>query len=185
MHWWDERGPFAGLHSMNAVRVPLIRRAVMEAASIASSSGVRSRPLEGVSILDVGCGGGILSEALARLGGKVLGVDASEANILAARAHKESIVGKEGGSTGDPSALNLSYECITAEALLQRGGGGVASSGPVDGATPSSPPPSFQCVVSSEVLEHVENVGTFLDALCALVKVSALVVCRGKCFPLG
>ncbi|HBH26174.1 MAG TPA: bifunctional 3-demethylubiquinol 3-O-methyltransferase/2-polyprenyl-6-hydroxyphenol methylase [Rhodospirillaceae bacterium] len=71
--WWDRRGPFAPLHAMNPARVALIRRWL--------------GPLDALSVLDVGCGGGLAAEALARQGARVTGVDASPGAIEAARAH--------------------------------------------------------------------------------------------------
>src|SRR6185295_12991952 len=76
--WWDPRGKFKPLHKFNPVRLGYVRDKVI---GHFGKDRARRRPLEGVSILDIGCGGGLLSEPLARLGASVTGVDAGEKNI--------------------------------------------------------------------------------------------------------
>ena len=70
--WWDERGKFGGLHAFNPARLAFI---VSEVQSWRDQQNQSFRPLDGLSVLDIGCGGGILSEPLARLGGSVTGID--------------------------------------------------------------------------------------------------------------
>jgi len=94
--WWDEKGPLKGLHELNPPRLEFIL-AQME------------RPLIGLKILDLGCGGGILSEPLARLGTHVTGIDASEGAIDAATAHAKSM------------GLDIDYRCMDAQDLLKEG----------------------------------------------------------------
>jgi 2-polyprenyl-6-hydroxyphenyl methylase / 3-demethylubiquinone-9 3-methyltransferase len=104
--WWDPAGKFAPLHKFNPVRLGFIR------AEVAGHFGrdTRSlRPFEGLTLLDIGCGGGLLSEPMARLGFKVTGADASEKNIGTARAH------------AGQSGLEIEYRAGTAEALLAEG----------------------------------------------------------------
>src|SRR5262249_53574328 len=76
--WWDPAGKFAPLHKFNPVRLGFIRT---EAAGHFGCDGRSLRPFEGLSLLDIGCGGGLLSEPMARLGFDVTGADASEKNI--------------------------------------------------------------------------------------------------------
>ncbi|MES2979865.1 MAG: bifunctional 2-polyprenyl-6-hydroxyphenol methylase/3-demethylubiquinol 3-O-methyltransferase UbiG [Pseudomonadota bacterium] len=83
--WWDRRGPMRPLHVVNTLRLDYV------IAQIASHLGRdRADAVAGLRILDVGCGGGLLSEALARLGAQVVGVDASPGNVAAARLHAAS-----------------------------------------------------------------------------------------------
>ena len=83
--WWDSLGPMRPLHVVNALRVGYVQSQI--AKHFGRSDG---QSLAGLRILDVGCGGGLLSEALARLGAQVVGVDASVGNIAAARLHARS-----------------------------------------------------------------------------------------------
>jgi ubiquinone biosynthesis O-methyltransferase len=76
--WWDKRGPFGPLHSMNTVRCKFIREGLIQHLGLDSRS---IEPLKGLRVVDVGCGGGILSEALARMGADVTGIDVVEENI--------------------------------------------------------------------------------------------------------
>lgn len=103
--WWDETGPFWPLHRMNALRVGYIRDQLVEHLGLEPGS---LAPLRGLRALDIGCGGGILSEAMARLGAKVHGVDMVEKNIQIARIHAAG------------QGLSLEYECGTAEGLAAR-----------------------------------------------------------------
>jgi ubiquinone biosynthesis O-methyltransferase len=177
--WWrdDGRGPFAPLHSLNALRVPLIRQALLDDRNTgvvgddgSSTNGANARaaagpraglPLAGYRVLDVGCGGGILSESLARVGAAVTGIDASEANVAAAALH----------ASHDPDlAARLTFRAVTVEAVaaeVARGGDCSSGCGSTDGDG------RYDAVVASEVLEHVADRGAFLDACAALVKVSA------------
>ena len=82
--WWDERGPMGVLHRFNPVRLAYIRDA---ACLRFERNPARPFPLDGLSIVDVGCGGGVLSEPLARLGASVTGLDPARGNIAAARVH--------------------------------------------------------------------------------------------------
>jgi 2-polyprenyl-6-hydroxyphenyl methylase/3-demethylubiquinone-9 3-methyltransferase len=102
--WWDPRGKFAPLHKFNPVRLDFIRR---EAAARFGREGLR--PFTGLSLLDIGCGGGLLSEPMARLGFAVTGADASERNIGTAKAHAAQ------------SGLEIDYRATTAESLAAEG----------------------------------------------------------------
>ncbi|MGE0045400.1 MAG: bifunctional 2-polyprenyl-6-hydroxyphenol methylase/3-demethylubiquinol 3-O-methyltransferase UbiG [Hyphomonadaceae bacterium] len=84
--WWDQHGAFAPLHRLNPTRLKFIRD---EALKLAPGGG--PKPLSGLRILDLGCGGGLVSVPLARLGADVTGADASEETIAAARAHAQKV----------------------------------------------------------------------------------------------
>ncbi|MDI6834481.1 bifunctional 2-polyprenyl-6-hydroxyphenol methylase/3-demethylubiquinol 3-O-methyltransferase UbiG [Ciceribacter thiooxidans] len=100
--WWDPTGKFKPLHKINPVRLTYIRDKVAEHFGRDPKS---HQPLQGLRILDIGCGGGLLSEPVARMGATVLGADASERNIGIARTHAEQT-----GTTVD-------YRAVTAESL--------------------------------------------------------------------
>ncbi|HVW73382.1 MAG TPA: bifunctional 2-polyprenyl-6-hydroxyphenol methylase/3-demethylubiquinol 3-O-methyltransferase UbiG [Rhizomicrobium sp.] len=104
--WWDPAGKFAPLHKFNPVRLAFIRA---EATGHFGRDGRSLRPFEGLSLLDIGCGGGLLSEPMARLGFAVTGADASERNIGTARAHAAQ------------SGLAIDYRATSAEALADQG----------------------------------------------------------------
>jgi 2-polyprenyl-6-hydroxyphenyl methylase/3-demethylubiquinone-9 3-methyltransferase len=104
--WWDPTGKFAPLHKFNPVRLGFIRGT----ASAHFGRDPKSlKPFQGLTLLDIGCGGGLLSEPMARLGFAVAGVDASEKNIKTARAH------------ADTSGLPVDYRATTAETLAAEG----------------------------------------------------------------
>ena len=104
--WWDPRGKMAPLHKFNPVRLGYIRDA---AARAFGRDGKRIDCLKGLRFLDIGCGGGILSEPMARLGAAVVGADPAQANVEAARVHAT----REG--------LTIDYRATTAEALADLG----------------------------------------------------------------
>jgi 2-polyprenyl-6-hydroxyphenyl methylase / 3-demethylubiquinone-9 3-methyltransferase len=104
--WWNPRGPMAALHKFNPVRLGYIRD---EATAHFSRDPKKLDCLSGLRILDIGCGGGILSEPLARLGAQVLGADPSEENIAVAAAHA-----RDGG-------VSVDYRTTTAEDLMAQG----------------------------------------------------------------
>lgn len=100
--WWNPTGKFAPLHKFNPVRLSFIRR---EAAARFGRNPQKLRPFEGLTLLDVGCGGGLLAEPMARLGFAVTGADASEKNIAVARLHAAE------------SGVAVEYRVATAEEL--------------------------------------------------------------------
>jgi 2-polyprenyl-6-hydroxyphenyl methylase/3-demethylubiquinone-9 3-methyltransferase len=104
--WWDPTGKFAPLHKFNPVRLKFIRETV---AAHFERNGTSLRPFEGLALLDIGCGGGLLSEPMSRLGFAVTGVDPSEKNIGTARAHAAQ------------SGASVSYRASDAEALVAQG----------------------------------------------------------------
>ncbi len=104
--WWDARGPMAALHKFNPVRLGYVRD---RAAEHFGRDPKRLDSLAGLRLLDIGCGGGILSEPLARLGAAVVGADPSERNIAVARHHAAE------------SGVAVDYRATTAEALAEAG----------------------------------------------------------------
>jgi 2-polyprenyl-6-hydroxyphenyl methylase/3-demethylubiquinone-9 3-methyltransferase len=104
--WWDPAGKFAPLHKFNPVRLAFIRA---EAARHFGNDARALRPFDGLSLLDIGCGGGLLAEPMARLGFAVTGADASEKNIGTARAHAAQ------------SGLDIDYRATSAESLAREG----------------------------------------------------------------
>ena len=104
--WWDPKGKFAPLHKFNPVRLGFIREQAMRRFGRDHQA---VRPFEGLRLLDIGCGGGLLSEPMSRLGFEVVGVDASAKNIGVASAHAARL------------GLSIDYRCTTAEALLEAG----------------------------------------------------------------
>ncbi len=104
--WWDPAGKFAPLHRLNPVRIGYVRDRV---AAHWQRDALSGHPLDGLSLLDIGCGGGLLSEPMTRLGARVTGVDASARNIAVASLHAER------------QGLAVDYRQGTAEALAAEG----------------------------------------------------------------
>ena len=109
--WWDRHGAFRALHALNPVRIAYVRDAlVREGPAGGDRTGTAAlRPLAGLKLLDVGCGGGLMAEPLCRLGAAVVAIDAAEANVHAARHH------------ADEQGLAIDYRHATAEALARTG----------------------------------------------------------------
>jgi 2-polyprenyl-6-hydroxyphenyl methylase/3-demethylubiquinone-9 3-methyltransferase len=104
--WWDANGPFKPLHRLNPVRLTYIRDRLCAKFGRDAKA---AQSLAGLSVADIGCGGGLVCEPLARLGAHVTGIDPGEEAIAAAKAHAEA-----GG-------IDLGYEVATAEDLVARG----------------------------------------------------------------
>jgi 2-polyprenyl-6-hydroxyphenyl methylase/3-demethylubiquinone-9 3-methyltransferase len=141
--WWDPNGKFAPLHRFNPVRLAFIR----EQALARFGRDPRARaPFAGLRLLDIGCGGGLLSEPMSRLGFTVTGVDASQRNIDVASAHAAQV------------GVAVDYRCATAEALL------------ADGEA------RFDVVLNMEVIEHVVDPGEYLRACGRLLAPGGLMI---------
>ncbi len=129
--WWDLNGKFKPLHKLNPVRVEYIKNKAFG----------QKKPL---SVLDIGCGGGLLSEEMQKLGANVTGIDAGSQNIHIAALHAKK------------SGLDINYECTSAEELAARDA-------------------QFDIVLNMEVIEHVADVASFMDASCQLVKPGGMI----------
>lgn len=141
--WWDPRGKFAPLHRFNPVRLAFIRD---QALYRFGRNPAARRPFEGLRLLDIGCGGGLLSEPMTRLGFEVTGVDASERNIGTASAHAAE------------QGLSIDYRAATAEALLAAG------------------EPPFDVILNMEVIEHVADPAAYLQDCADLLKPGGLMI---------
>ncbi len=104
--WWDPLGKFRPLHQIGPPRLAFVRD---EAVAHFDRDGRVLRPLKGLTVLDIGCGGGLVSEPLARMGATVTGIDPSERNIAIARDHAEK------------SGLDISYRAVRVEDLVAAG----------------------------------------------------------------
>ncbi|MEM6747469.1 MAG: bifunctional 2-polyprenyl-6-hydroxyphenol methylase/3-demethylubiquinol 3-O-methyltransferase UbiG [Pseudomonadota bacterium] len=135
--WWDPLGKFKPLHKFNPVRLGLIRD---ELCDHFGRDRFETKPLTGLRLLDVGCGGGLVSEPMARLGADVTGIDAADGNVKTATVHAEQ------------SGLTIDYRHTTVEDLL------------ASGAEP------FDVVLNLEVVEHVADVDLFLTTSANLAK---------------
>lgn len=102
--WWNPKGPFGALHRLNPVRLQFIRDLALRQFATPTR-----KPLEGLRVLDLGCGGGLVSAPLSRMGGNVTAIDASEEAIGAAGAYAKQ------------SGLAIDYRCMTAETLVEQG----------------------------------------------------------------
>jgi len=141
--WWDPEGPFAPLHRFNPARLAFIRDQALD--RFGRDAG-RRRPFEGLRLLDVGCGGGLLSEPMARLGFTVTGVDPSQEGVGAAAAHAAA------------QGLEIDYRAASAEDLLAQGEG------------------PFDVVLNMEAIEHVAAPGAFLRDCARLIAPGGLMI---------
>ena len=123
--WWDENGPLRTLHDMNALRLNYI---------------LNHTPLAGLNVLDVGCGGGLLSEGMSKHGANVLGIDLDEKSIVVAAEHAAQ------------SSLKIDYQCTAIETLCQQQAH------------------SFDVITCLEMLEHVPHPIAIIEAASDMLK---------------
>ena len=142
--WWDKSGSFSALHKMSNARIEFITR---NSRRITSKNYSDVNVLNGLKCLDIGCGGGILSEPMSRLGAIVTGIDASEMAIQSAIAHSRK------------SRLDIDFKCMSTGDLIK-----------------SSLDNQFDIIIASEVIEHVSNRALFLSDIAKLCKPGGLVV---------
>ena len=100
--WWDVEGKFKPLHKFNPIRIKYIKESVIENFKLQNNEKL---PLNGINLLDIGCGGGLLSEPMCRLGATVTGIDASAKNIEIAKIHAKK------------NNLNINYICTSPEKI--------------------------------------------------------------------
>jgi 2-polyprenyl-6-hydroxyphenyl methylase/3-demethylubiquinone-9 3-methyltransferase len=141
--WWDPKGKFAPLHKFNPARLGFIRE---QALARFGRDTAQRRPFEGLRLLDIGCGGGLLSEPMSRLGFAVTAVDASERNIGTASTHAAE------------QGLEIDFRCATAEQLL------------AEGEAP------FDVILNMEVIEHVADPGEYLRTCARLLAPGGLMI---------
>ena len=99
--WWDPEGKFKPLHKFNPTRIKYIKENIINNFKLKN----KFRPLSGINILDIGCGGGLLSEPMSRMGANVTGIDASDKNIKIAKLHSKK------------NKLKINYLCSSPEKL--------------------------------------------------------------------
>lgn len=147
--WWDPTGPFKPLHVMNGARLDFIRDTVCEHFG---RDPRQTRPLEGLRVLDIGCGGGLLCEPMVRLGATVTGVDALERNLKTAKTHAEQV------------GIDVDYRHGTIEQMVE-----AMKTGKGDAP--------FDVVLNMEVIEHVANPPEFMGDCAAMVKPGGIILC--------
>ena len=135
--WWDPSGPFKPLHIMNGARLNLIKETVCEHFGLDPEA---DKPLTGLRVLDIGCGGGLLCEPMVRLGASVTGVDALERNLKTAKTHAQQM------------EIEIDYRHGTIEQMVAQG------------------EPAFDVVLNMEVIEHVANPPDFIADCAAMAK---------------
>ncbi|MCC5854528.1 MAG: bifunctional 2-polyprenyl-6-hydroxyphenol methylase/3-demethylubiquinol 3-O-methyltransferase UbiG [Idiomarina sp.] len=141
--WWNPQGQFKHVHAFNEARLQAIEAAL--ANKFACDLTV-AEPFAGLRILDIGCGGGLLSEALARRGAEVIGIDGSGQSIAIARQHAEG------------AGVSVTYHHCLAEDLLSKGY------------------PPFDVVLNTEVIEHVTDQQALIDVSCQLMHSNGLLI---------
>ena len=144
--WWDPQGSFRPLHRLNPVRLDYIRQHLTAHFGRSISS---LRPFDGLTLLDIGCGGGLVAEPMSRLGFAVTAVDADDQALAVARAHAEA------------TGLSIDYRIATAEWMAGEwmAGESLAAAGQ-----------RFDAVLALEIIEHVADPAVFLSSIGALVR---------------
>jgi 2-polyprenyl-6-hydroxyphenyl methylase / 3-demethylubiquinone-9 3-methyltransferase len=108
--WWDELGPFKPLHQLNPARIQFIREVILTHYQRESAQEI-TEPFSGLTILDIGCGGGLVTEPMARLGATVTGIDASSVAIQVATQHAQAM------------GLTIEYRCVETSQIVEESQG--------------------------------------------------------------
>ena len=140
--WWDPKGAMRPLHLFTPVRVDYLTQAAGHAGLLHNSG-----RLDGLEILDIGCGGGLLAEPMARLGAQVTGIDASQGAIAAASAHAAQ------------QHLAIDYQNTTSEVM----------------AAQKAHQGRFDFIYASEVIEHVTDRPAFISAMKTMLKPDGII----------
>lgn len=141
--WWNPSGKFKTLHKFNPCRLNYIRQKIISHFKLDDNS---SQYLKNLNIIDIGCGGGLVAEPLAKLGAKMTAIDASEKNIKIALNHAQK------------SGLNIDYKASSVENLNDKYN------------------QKFDVVLALEIIEHVSNVEDFIEECVKLVKPGGLLI---------
>ena len=141
--WWDENGPMRPLHRLNPVRMTYIRDQICAHFDRQP----QAKALAGLRIADIGCGGGLVTEPLCRLGASVTGIDAGVENIKIAKAHAQA----------QAQGLNIDYRADSVERIAAKG-------------------EKFDVVTALEIIEHVDDVPLFVRSCCNIVAPNGLLI---------
>lgn len=170
--WWDPQGPLRTLHMLNPTRVEYIIQCIRSTPFGADfgnlGAGVTRETAAPIRVLDVGCGVGVLSESLARVGAQVTSVDACEESIKLAKARQDAVAAQR-ASLGLSSSTNPSSQPPPVEYVFQN---------LFTLSTPSMEAAGgkFDVVIASEVMEHVDEPAAFLKRCCDLVRPGGILI---------
>lgn len=179
-HWWNPQGPFKPLHRLNPVRLKYIKQQICAHFSL-DINGLKA--YSGLDIIDIGCGGGLVCEPMARLGANITGIDADENAIAVAKAHAEE------------QGLNIDYFNLSTTEFLMPFTPATLSSSPPQSSMSSSPPSGdleskdqmpaqgghdnnkkFDIVLVLEIIEHVADRAAFVKSVVDLCKPNGLII---------
>ncbi len=140
--WWDENGKFQSLHIFTDIRIQYINRVVSK-----YKESNKTYPLNKLKCLDIGCGGGLLSERIARLGASVTGIDITKSSIKVAKNHALN------------SGLNINYINTDVSSFIKK-----------------YSPKKFDLIIASEVIEHLDNRNLFFKEVSELLKNKGILI---------